>query len=183
VGSYIGQTAHRTREAFERAIGGVLFIDEAYALAPPDARQDYGREAIDTLVKLMEDQRDEVVVIVAGYEHEMETFLATNPGLGSRFSRRIHFADYSADELVAIFQQLALASGYECPGVTLTAIREHFERVHRGRTFGNGRYARKVLDEAITRQAGRLRSLTEPTLDQLRTLTVDDVTLTASTGA
>ncbi|MEO3742075.1 right-handed parallel beta-helix repeat-containing protein [Plantactinospora sp. B5E13] len=179
VGEYIGHTAQRTREAFDRARGGVLFIDEAYTLAPPDARQDFGREAIDTLVKLMEDHRDEVVVIAAGYEEEIEEFLSANAGLASRFSRRIHFANYDANDLVAIFQGLASASGYECAGRTLVALREHFERVPKTRSFGNGRYARQVLDEAVTRQAGRLRSLREPTVDQLRTLLVEDLVPTA----
>ncbi|MEU6206776.1 right-handed parallel beta-helix repeat-containing protein [Micromonospora musae] len=178
VGEYIGHTAQRTREAFDRARGGVLFIDEAYTLAPPDARQDFGREAIDTLVKLMEDHRDEVVVIAAGYEEEIEAFLAANAGLASRFSRRIHFANYDANDLVAIFQNLAAASGYECPGQTLAALRQHFEHVPRTRTFGNGRYARQVLDETITRQAGRIRSLRDPSVEQLRMLLVEDVATT-----
>ncbi|WP_334509833.1 right-handed parallel beta-helix repeat-containing protein [Micromonospora sp. CPCC 205558] len=176
VGEYIGHTAQRTREAFDRARGGVLFIDEAYTLAPPGARQDFGREAIDTLVKLMEDHRDEVVVIAAGYEDEIEEFLSTNAGLASRFSRRIHFANYDATDLVAIFQNLAQASGYECPGQTLVALRKHFEQIPRTRSFGNGRYARQVLDEAITRQAGRIRALRNPNVEQLRTLLVEDVT-------
>ncbi|MGW0436576.1 right-handed parallel beta-helix repeat-containing protein [Micromonospora sp. NPDC003197] len=176
VGEYIGHTAQRTREAFDRARGGLLFIDEAYTLAPPDARQDFGREAIDTLVKLMEDHRDEVVVIAAGYEEEIEKFLAANAGLASRFSRRIHFTNYDANDLVAIFQNLASVGGYECPGQTLVALREHFERVPRTRSFGNGRYARQVLDEAITRQAGRIRSLRDPSVEQLRTLLAEDVT-------
>ncbi|MFJ8690772.1 AAA family ATPase [Micromonospora wenchangensis] len=176
VGEYVGHTAHRTREAFERARGGVLFIDEAYTLAPPDARNDFGREAIDTLVKLMEDHRDEVVVIVAGYEAEIEQFLAANAGLASRFSRRVHFAPYTADELVAIFEGLARAGGYDCPGDTLTALRQHFEQAPHGPAFGNGRYARQVLDEAVTRQAGRLRGLTGPTVADLRTLRAEDVT-------
>jgi SpoVK/Ycf46/Vps4 family AAA+-type ATPase len=183
VGEYIGHTAQRTKEAFARAQGGVLFIDEAYTLAPPGVQNDFGREAIDTLVKLMEDHRDEVVVIVAGYENEIETFLAANAGLASRFSRRIPFTNYSPDELVAIFQELATATGYECPGATLVALREHFERVPRTRTFGNGRYARQVLDEAVTRQAGRLRSLSAPTVDQLRTLLVEDVTSALAASA
>ncbi|MER7444972.1 right-handed parallel beta-helix repeat-containing protein [Micromonospora avicenniae] len=178
VGEYIGHTAQRTREAFDRARGGVLFIDEAYTLAPPDARQDFGREAIDTLVKLMEDHRDEVVVIAAGYEEEIEEFLAANAGLASRFSRRIHFTNYDANDLVAIFQNLAAASGYECPGETLAALRGHFERVPRTRSFGNGRYARQVLDEAITRQAGRIRTLRDPSVEQLRMLLAEDVAAT-----
>jgi SpoVK/Ycf46/Vps4 family AAA+-type ATPase len=176
VGEYIGHTAQRTREAFESARGGVLFIDESYTLAPPGVHNDFGREAIDTLVKLMEDHRDEVVVIAAGYEREIEAFLAANAGLASRFSRRIHFANYSPDELVAIFQRLALTSGYECPGETLAAVRRHFESIDRTATFGNGRYARQFLDDSITRQAGRIRSLTNPTVEQLRALLVADVT-------
>ncbi|GIJ26384.1 hypothetical protein Vqi01_15460 [Micromonospora qiuiae] len=183
VGEYIGHTAQRTREAFERARGGVLFIDEAYTLAPPDAGQDFGREAIDTLVKLMEDHRDEVVVIAAGYDEEIEAFLAANAGLASRFSRRIHFTHYSPDELVAIFQALASANGYECPGTTLIALREHFERVPRGRTFGNGRYARQLLEDSITRQAGRLRTLGTPTVEQLRALLASDISPTTSARA
>ncbi|MEW2445721.1 AAA family ATPase [Micromonospora marina] len=175
VGEYIGHTAHRTTEAFEKARGGVLFIDEAYTLAPPDARQDFGREAIDTLVKLMEDHRDEVVVIAAGYEVEMEDFLAANTGLGSRFTRRIHFANYSPDELVDIFVGFAATSGYDCPGAALAALREHFEAVPKGQAFGNARYARRVFDEAVTRQAGRLRTVAAPSVDQMRTLTVADV--------
>ncbi|MBW4701834.1 AAA family ATPase [Micromonospora sp. RL09-050-HVF-A] len=176
VGEYVGHTAQRTREAFERARGGVLFIDEAYTLAPPDARNDFGGEAIDTLVKLMEDHRDEVVVIVAGYEAEIEQFLAANAGLASRFSRRVHFAPYTADELVAIFEGLARSGGYDCPGETLAALRQHFEQAPPGRALGNGRYARQVLDEAVTRQAGRLRGLTGPTVADLRTLLAEDVT-------
>jgi replication-associated recombination protein RarA len=183
VGQYIGQTAQRTREAFERARGGVLFIDEAYSLAPTDGRHDFGSEAIDTLVKLMEDHRDDVVVIVAGYETEMEAFLAANTGLASRFSRRIHFANFSADELVAIFQGLAAASGYECPGDTLAVLREHFEAVPKTEAFGNGRYARTVLDDAITQQAGRIRQIGSPTVDDLRTLSVRDVTRELSASA
>ncbi|MGH3661451.1 MAG: AAA family ATPase [Micromonosporaceae bacterium] len=175
VGEYIGHTAQRTREAFERARGGVLFIDEAYALTPPDRGADFGREAIDTLVKLMEDHREEVVVIVAGYEREMAAFLVANSGLRSRFTRHIEFEPYSPDELVAIFEAMARADGYECPGETLTAIRGHVEQVATGGALGNGRYARQLLDEAVTRQAGRLRSQSSPSVEDLRVLRVEDV--------
>jgi SpoVK/Ycf46/Vps4 family AAA+-type ATPase len=176
VAEYIGQTAHRTREAFNRARGGVLFIDEAYTLAPRNTSgNDFGPEAIDTLVKLMEDHRDEVVVIAAGYTQEMAGFLRANPGLTSRFSRTVMFENYTADELVTIFCQHASSSGYECSDETLAIIRAHFDLVPRDRSFGNGRYARKVLEEVIARQAGRLRVMAAPTENDLRTLTPDDV--------
>jgi SpoVK/Ycf46/Vps4 family AAA+-type ATPase len=175
VGEYVGQTAQRTRNAFDRARGGVLFIDEAYTLAPRSGSgNDFGREAIDTLVKLMEDHRDEVVVIAAGYTEEMARFLSSNPGMSSRFSRYVHFEDYSSDELVTIFCHLAAAAGYECPDETLALLRTHFDEVPRDKAFGNGRYARKVLEEMITRQAGRMRSMPSPTDTDLRTLTPDD---------
>jgi SpoVK/Ycf46/Vps4 family AAA+-type ATPase len=183
VGEYIGHTAQRTREAFERARGGVFFIDEAYALTPPDARNDFGREAIDTLVKLMEDHRDEVVVIVAGYEKEMAAFLEANAGLRSRFTRHIEFEPYSPDELVAIFEGMARADGYECPGETVTAVRGHFEQVGTGGSLGNARYARQLLAEVITRQAGRLRSRSSPSIEDLRMLRAEDVTPRAAAQA
>ncbi|GAB1515272.1 AAA family ATPase [Actinophytocola sp. KF-1] len=176
VGEYVGHTARRTTEAFDRARGGVLFIDEAYTLSSSrGSGHDFGREAIDTLVKLMEDHRDEVVVIAAGYEREMGGFLAANPGLSSRFSHRVRFADYTPDELVTIVNQHATAAGYECTGPTVAALRAHFAKMRRGESFGNGRYARQVLDEAIARHARRTRSLTEPTMDDLCLLLPEDV--------
>jgi SpoVK/Ycf46/Vps4 family AAA+-type ATPase len=173
VGEYVGHTAQRTREAFDQARGGVLFIDEAYTLAPPGGAtggSDFGREAIDTLVKLMEDHRDEVVVIAAGYTDDMARFLAANVGLASRFSHRVEFENYSPDELLTIVGQHAGDGGYELPADTRDALLAHFQAVPRGRAFGNGRYARQVLDEMITRQAGRLAALAAPTLDDLRRL-------------
>ncbi|PWV80015.1 AAA+-type ATPase, SpoVK/Ycf46/Vps4 family [Prauserella marina] len=176
VGEYVGHTARRTTEAFDRARGGVLFIDEAYTLsASRGSGTDFGREAIDTLVKLMEDHRDEVVVIAAGYEREMAGFLDANPGLSSRFSHRVRFADYTADELVTIVNQHATETGYECTGPTVAALRTHFANMHRGDSFGNGRYARQVLDETVAHHARRTRSLTDPTMDDLCVLHPEDV--------
>jgi SpoVK/Ycf46/Vps4 family AAA+-type ATPase len=176
VGQYVGHTAAKTTEVFNRARGGILFIDEAYALSAGSEGHDFGREAIDTLVKLMEDHRDEIVVIAAGYTDDMKQFLASNAGLASRFSHQIRFASYSPDELVAIFGGMARAGGYEPHGGTLQVLRGHFAGLTRDETFGNGRYARQLLDRAITRQASRLRKTPDPTVDDLQQLLPADVT-------
>ncbi|MCX5113429.1 AAA family ATPase [Streptomyces sp. NBC_00378] len=177
VGRYVGHTAQLTREVFDRARGGVLFVDEAYTLTPEGSvgSSDFGREAVDTLLKLMEDHRDEVVVIVAGYTGEMERFLASNPGLSSRFSRRVEFADYSSDELVTIVRQHASASGYECGAGAGAVMREYFDALPRDRSFGNARLARQVLEGMMTRQAGRVSAMAAPGLDDLRLLLPEDV--------
>ncbi|MFJ9311146.1 MULTISPECIES: right-handed parallel beta-helix repeat-containing protein [Streptomyces] len=179
VGRYIGHTAQLTREVFEKARGGVLFIDEAYTLTPRGGGADFGQEAVDTLLKLMEDHRDEVVVIVAGYTDEMERFLASNPGLSSRFPRRIAFADYSSEELVTIVRTQAANMGYECGPGTGPLLKEYFDALPRDRSFGNARLARQVVESMVTRQAGRLSSLAAPTLDDLRILLPADVTAVA----
>lgn len=184
VGEYVGHTARRTTEAFDRARGGVLFIDEAYSLsAGGGGGNDFGKESVDTLVKLMEDHRDEVVVIAAGYEREMDGFLATNPGLDSRFSHRVRFANYTPDELVTIVNQHATQAGYECNGPTVAALRGHFTAVERGASFGNGRYARQVMETAIANHARRTRSLENPTMDDLVLLLPEDVPKPAEIGA
>ncbi|MEV0481319.1 right-handed parallel beta-helix repeat-containing protein [Streptomyces sp. NPDC050508] len=176
VGRYVGHTAQLTREVFERALGGVLFVDEAYTLTPREASgSDFGREAVDTLLKLMEDHRDKVVVIVAGYTQEMETFLASNPGLSSRFSRRVEFADYSSDELVTIVREHAVQLGYECAAGLGPVLRQYFDGLPRDRSFGNARTARQILERMMTRQAGRLSRLAVPSLDDLRLLLPEDL--------
>ncbi|MFF2326500.1 MULTISPECIES: right-handed parallel beta-helix repeat-containing protein [unclassified Streptomyces] len=177
VGRYVGHTAQLTREVFDRARGGVLFVDEAYTLTPEGSSGsgDFGREAVDTLLKLMEDHRDEVVVIVAGYTDEMERFLTSNPGLSSRFSRRVEFADYSSDELVTIVRGHAAASGYECGPGAGAVLREYFDALPRDRSFGNARLARQVLEGMMTRQAGRVSAMATPGLDDLRLLLPEDV--------
>ncbi|WP_144720003.1 AAA family ATPase [Agrococcus jejuensis] len=184
VGEYVGHTARRTTEAFDRARGGVLFIDEAYTLASGGGNgADFGKESVDTLVKLMEDHRDEVVVIAAGYEREMDQFLATNPGLDSRFSHRVRFANYTPDELVTIVNQHATGSGYECTGSTVAALRGHFASVDRTASFGNGRYARQVMDAAIANHARRTRTIEDPTMDDLVLLLPEDVPAPEAIGA
>ena len=158
VGEYIGQTAPRTRRVVERALGGVLFIDEAYTLTQSPHKSDYGHEAIAELVKLMEDHRDDLVVIVAGYQREMAEFLAANPGLDSRFPKQLHFPDYTDDELVAVFESLARADGFRLePGLTDT-LRSSLRRVPRGPSFGNGRLMRNLLDLTVANQAQRVAS-------------------------
>ncbi|MFC5909866.1 right-handed parallel beta-helix repeat-containing protein [Streptacidiphilus monticola] len=175
VGEHIGATAQRTAECFDRARGGVLFIDEAYALAPEDSGRDFGREAIDTLVKLMEDHRDEVVVIVAGYTAEMERFLSANPGVASRFSRTITFPDYSADELLEITRSQAVEHEYALADATESRLREHFAALPKGPTFGNGRTARLVFEGMVERHAVRVAQLPNPTTEELQILLPEDL--------
>ncbi|MFD0685197.1 AAA family ATPase [Actinomadura fibrosa] len=158
VGEYIGQTAPRTRRLVERALGGVLFIDEAYTLTQSPLKGDYGHEAIAELVKLMEDHRDDLVVVVAGYQQEMAEFLAANPGLDSRFPKQIHFPDYTDDELITVFEQLAAADGFRLAPGTAEVLRTMLRRAPRGPSFGNGRLMRNLLDVAVANQADRVAS-------------------------
>jgi parallel beta-helix repeat protein len=175
VAEYIGQTAGRTKEAFDRARGGVLFIDEAYTLTPTGNGTDFAREAIDTLIKLMEDNRDDVVVIAAGYEVEMGKFLDAFPGLASRFSRSVLFENYAPDELLTIIEQHAGVLGYELSLNTRSGLMEYLGEVPRGKNFGNGRFARQLLDAMITKQAGRLSLLAAPTREDLSLLLPEDI--------
>jgi hypothetical protein len=175
VGSYIGHTAEKTTAVVRSAIGGVLFIDEAYTLARSDSPRDYGTEAIDTLVKLMEDHRDDLVVIAAGYPLLMVDFIDANPGLASRFRTTLQFDDYSDGDLVEVFARLAEQADYQPTVDTLDAVLTLLASTHRGDGFGNGRWVRNLLDEAIVRQAWRLRDVPEPTVEQMRELTPGDV--------
>jgi adenylate kinase family enzyme len=171
VAGYLGQTAIKTQEVVGRAIGGVLFVDEAYSLAGDQ----YGDEAVDTLVKEMEDHRDDLVVVVAGYPAPMEVFLTSNPGLSSRFRTTITFGDYTDDELVEILVKLATDADYAPAPAFLDRFREILATTPRGEGFGNGRFARNVLEAAIGRHAWRLRDVAEPTLEQLRELLPEDL--------
>ncbi len=171
VAGYLGQTAMKTAEVVESAAGGVLFIDEAYSLAGDQ----YGQEAIDTLVKEMEDRRDDLVVIVAGYPVPMMVFIGQNPGLESRFRTTIDFPDYTDDELVEIFGLMAGGAEYDAGEPVLDRLREILSGVERGPTFGNARYVRNILEAAIGHHAWRLRDIDEPTLEELRLLVLDDL--------
>ena len=171
VAGYLGQTAVKTAEVVARAVGGVLFIDEAYSLTGDQ----YGAEAVDTLVKEMEDKRDTLVVIVAGYPTPMLAFVAANPGLSSRFRTTIEFDDYTDDELEQILTLLAAVSDFDLTAEALAHFRELLAGTTRGNTFGNGRFSRNILEAAIGRHAWRLREVEAPTTDQLRQLLPQDL--------
>jgi stage V sporulation protein K len=176
VGEFVGTTAIKTDRVIKRALDGVLFIDEAYALARADTRQDFGPEAIETLLKRMEDYRHRLVVIVAGYPALMHAFLVSNPGLRSRFSREIAFPDYSTDELVAITQKFAAESEYRLDETAQEALRRILDGAKRGERFGNARFARTLFEQALNQQALRLAGrLDAATPDELSTLTQEDV--------
>jgi SpoVK/Ycf46/Vps4 family AAA+-type ATPase len=177
VGQYIGHTAEKTTAVFEEALGGVLFIDEAYTLSRSSGGgADFGREAIDTLVKLMEDRRDEIAVIVAGYTAEMMDFLDANAGLASRFAKTLEFSNYSPDELVLIVNRIARNDDYLLSDGLDDALREWFDQMERDQNFGNAREARRLLEGMRKAQSGRLRSLGRmPSRDDLRTLVLDDL--------
>jgi hypothetical protein len=175
VGEHIGSTAIRTQEAFHRARGGVLFIDEAYALSPEDSGRDFGREAIDTLVKLMEDHRDAVVVIVAGYTAEMQHFLSVNPGVASRFSRTVTFDDYIPPELLRIVEQQAEEHEYRIGEDAAEALLKYFTAVPKGPAFGNGRTARQTFEAMVERHAGRVTQLADPSTEDLTLLYPEDL--------
>ncbi|WP_328991044.1 AAA family ATPase [Kribbella sp. NBC_01245] len=176
VAGYLGQTAVKTAEVVASAAGGVLFIDEAYSLtAGAGGADQYGREAVDTLVKEMEDRRDDLVVIVAGYPEPMADFIAANPGLASRFRTTIEFDDYTDGELIEILVGLARGADYELVPAAVDAFMAMLQHTPRGPSFGNGRFARNTLEAAIGRHAWRLRDVTEPTTDQLRQIEAADL--------
>ena len=156
VAEYIGQTAPKVRAAVDRALGGILFIDEAYSLTPLRSENDFGHEALAELLRMMEDHRNDLVVIVAGYDRPMDNFIKSNPGLTSRFPTTLRFPDYPDDELIAIFESMAEAAGYRLDPRTTEEVRRRLRTLPRDHTFGNGRLMRNVLDRAVALQAKRL---------------------------
>jgi stage V sporulation protein K len=179
VGQYVGTTAIKTDRVVRKALDGVLFVDEAYALAPPDDRFDFGPEAIETLLKRMEDYRHRLIVIVAGYPRRMHRFLESNPGLRSRFSREIVFPDYSTEELLQITARFAAESQYTFGDGAEDALREIFDNAKRGEGFGNARFARTIFEQALNAQALRLagvagQALADLDAAELQCLTAED---------
>ena len=170
VAGYVGQTAIKTAEVIGQAMGGALFIDEAYALAGDD----FGGEAIDTLVKEMEDHRDDLMVIVAGYPGPMAGFIASNPGLESRFRLTLSFDDYSDDQLVEIFGRIATDADFAPTEDAVTRLRTILTVTPRLEGFGNGRFVRTLFESAVVRQAWRLRDVEGPSVDQLKELRPED---------
>lgn len=178
VAKYLGQTALKTDTVVQQAIHGVLFIDEAYALVPEDGNgQDYGQEAISTLLKRMEDYRDSLVVIIAGYRNEMQRFIDSNPGLQSRFNRYIDFPDYTGAELTDIFKMYMKKNQYTLAPDAENYLREQLDYAvaHKDRNFGNARFARNVFEKSIQQQANRLAGKTNLSKEELTELTVADL--------
>lgn len=174
VGSYVGQTAPKVRARVEEALGGILFIDEAYALAGR-GEQDFGKEAVDTLVKLMEDHRDDLVVILAGYPGPMAELIESNPGLTSRIRTVIRFEDFTVAQLLQIFQRFCSGGGYQLSPEAVVVLTERFESAPRGEGFGNARLARNWFEDAITVQASRLVMSGATDRESLSTLEPSDL--------
>ena len=178
VAKFMGQTALKTDTVIQQALDGVLFIDEAYSLVPEDGNgSDYGQEAISTLLKRMEDYRDRLVVIIAGYKNEMQRFIDSNPGLQSRFNRYIDFPDYTGKELAEIFKMYMKKNQYTLSPDAQTYLKERFDYAvaHKDRNFGNARYARNVFEKSIQQQANRLSGRSNLSKSELTELTVEDL--------
>lgn len=181
VSGYVGQTATKTMEVIDQAMGGILFIDEAYSLTVDKGENDFGKEAVDTLLKAMEDHRDELVVIVAGYEEPMNEFLKSNPGLKSRFNKFLFFEDYTPDELVAILENMTKGKQYKLSPEAKEAAIEYFKGrcENKGEDFANAREVRNFLEKAITNHATRVVTIKKPSKKALSTLEKEDLEILA----
>ncbi len=175
VAGYMGQTALKTAQVIKKAKGGVLFIDEAYSLSSEDGSNDYGREAIDTLVKGMEDYRDDLVVIVAGYVDEMKKFISMNPGLRSRFNKYINFSDYSSEEMLEILKRQCIKTEFILSSEAEEAARRYFEKNQTDPTFGNARGVRNFFDRVVMNQATRILTLPNPSEIEFKTIKKEDI--------
>ncbi len=177
VAGYIGHTAKQVDEIVESALDGVLFIDEAYTLKPIESGNDFGQEAIDTLLKRMEDYRDRVVVIVAGYGEEMNRFIDSNPGLQSRFTRYFNFEDYTPKELLLIFQSISQKHDYNLTQEAEDKLSSHFEALYnnRNKSFGNGRLVRNIFEKTIAKQANRLAKLSNFNNNMIQEILPEDI--------
>lgn len=177
VAGFVGQTALKTQEVVQKAIGGVLFIDEAYALVNQENGNDFGHEAIEVLLKNMEDHRDDLIVIVAGYTGPMEKFIHANPGLESRFNKYFFFEDYDGGQLMEIFQSMCRKNGYQLSAEGEAWVREDLKELYENRdeNFGNARDVRNLFEKAVARQSDRVAQLEAPTKEQLMELRPEDL--------
>lgn len=177
VSGYIGQTATKTQEVIDQAMGGILFIDEAYTLTSNKGENDFGQEAVDTLLKAMEDSRDDLMIIVAGYPEPMEEFLASNPGLKSRFPKFIHFADYTAEELLEILKNLCEQQQYHFSEEALAHAKEIFEEwtTNKPDNFANAREVRNLFEQAVANHASRVVNVKEATDELLSCIEAEDL--------
>lgn len=177
VAGYVGQTAIKVDKLIESALDGVLFIDEAYALKPAGSNHDFGQEAIDTLLKRMEDHRDRLVVIVAGYEDEMSRFMNANPGLSSRFNKYFYFADYQPHELLEMFEQVCQQNHFQLTQTARETLLDKLSNLYtnRDQSFGNGRLVRNLFEKTIERQANRLVNQSTVTKEIMMTILPEDI--------
>jgi len=180
VGQYIGHTAPKTREVLKRAMGGVLFIDEAYYLYRPENERDYGQEAIEILLQVMENQRDDLVVILAGYKDRMDTFFQSNPGLSSRIAHHLDFPDYAGDELLQIADRMLVQQSYHFGVGAREALADYLERRIAQPHFANARSVRNALDRARLRQASRLFAQRDAVLSRDDLVTIAEADIRAS---
>ncbi|SHI19719.1 ATPase family associated with various cellular activities (AAA) [Sporobacter termitidis DSM 10068] len=184
VAGFVGQTAIKTGDVIKSALGGILFIDEAYALVSKDGANDFGHEAVETLLKAMEDHRDDFIVIVAGYEALMEDFISSNPGLESRFNRYFVFEDYTSGELYTIFDGMCAKNEYVLSDGARAFAEDYFKEIYETRdaNFGNARDVRNFFEDAVSVHSDRVSCIDAPTRDDLMAFTKDDLEKASEMG-